>query len=201
MAPLTSGAARLALAAALLALSGCMATQPTAFYTLSSLPREADVAALRAPSGPTVGVAPISLPDYLNRPQIVTRTGQNQMSITDFNSWVEPMDSMMPRVLAENLSVLLGTDNVLLLPQRRPASLDYRVDIEVARFEADGEAVLDAQWWVYGQDGERLLDNGFARIRQPIMQTDGYASVAAAMSGALAILSRQIAAAIQASRG
>ena len=187
----------LAVLAAGLTLAGCADTPPTRFYTLSPLED--------APGGTppanlpelTVGVGPVTLPPYLDRPQLVTRAGGNRMVLADFDNWVEPLQGMFTRVLGENLALLLGTDDVLLLPQNRDFALDRQVEVDVTRFDVDnvGNAVLDAKWWVYGRDGDKLLRSGRSTISEPAT-VDDYAAAAAALSRALGAMSTEIAQAI-----
>jgi uncharacterized lipoprotein YmbA len=183
-------------AAMLLLLAACSGTPPTQFYTLSNMqlpPRDA------ATPKTTVGVGPVVLPDYLDRPQIVTRASGNRMMLANFSSWVEPIKGMFTRVLVQNLSSLLATENVVALPQRRPTPLDYQVEVDVMRFDADlkSRAVLDAQWRVFGKNGDRLLDEGRSTIVEPAAQPDSYEAVVAAMSSALGQMSAEIASAIE----
>ncbi len=183
-------------AAVVLLIAACSGTPPTQFYTLSNMqlpPRDAITA------NTTVGVGPVVLPDYLDRPQIVTRASGNRMMLADFSSWVEPIKGMFTRVLVQNLSSLLATENVVTLPQRRPTRLDYQVEVDVIRFDADlkGRAVLDANWKVYGKDGDRLLEEGRSTIVEPAAEPDSYEAVVAAMSSALGQMSAAIASAIE----
>lgn len=188
--------------AACLFAVGCADSQPTRFYTLSPL--------AEAPGGTppavlpdlTVGVGPVILPPYLDRPQLVTRAGSNRVVLADFDSWAEPLDGLFARVLAENLALLLGTDHVLALPQRRPMTLDYQVEVDVARFDVDasGNAYLDARWWVFGRNGEKLLQSARTTIAEPSPPGD-YTAAAAALSRALGDMSIEIAQAIAAQFG
>jgi uncharacterized lipoprotein YmbA len=182
-------------AAVLLIVAGCE-SPPTEFYTLSNMQMPP-----RGQSTPrtVVGVGPVTLPDYLDRPQIVTRASGNRMMLAAFNAWVEPMDGMFTRVLVENLSTLLATDNVVTLPQRRPTPLDYQVEVDVTRFDADasGRAVLDARWKVFGKDGEQLIEEGRSTIVEPATRPDSYEDIVAAMSRALAEMSSTIAGTIE----
>jgi uncharacterized protein len=145
----------------------------------------------------SVGVGPVTLPPYLDRPQLVTRAGSNRAVLAEFDSWVEPLQGMFARVLAENLALLLGTDDVLTLPQRRALALDYQVEVDVTRFDVDtsGNAVLDARWWVLGRDGERILRSGRSTISEPTQVAD-YTAAAGALSRALGAMSLEIARAI-----
>jgi uncharacterized lipoprotein YmbA len=194
-----SGTMRLShcLAATLLLLvAACSQTPPTQFYTLSSMQLPAsDV------GGPNtvVGVGPVTLPEYLDRPQIVTRESGNRVMLADFSVWVEPINGMFMRVLVENLSLLLATDNVISLPQRRPMRLDYQVEVDVTRFDADlsGRALLDARWRVFGRDGERLIGEGRSTIVEPAAEPGTYEAIVAALSKALGQMSAAIASAIE----
>lgn len=192
-------APRAAFVLAGLGLAGCAVGQPTRFYTLSGLTPQPGEPLPLLPSDRTVGVGPVTLPAYLDRPQVVTRAGNNRMNLADFDSWAEPLQGLFARVLADNLALLLGTDDVLLLPQRRLMPLDYQVEVEVARFDVDtaGSATLDARWWVYGRGGERLLQSGRSTITEPAEVGD-YADGAAALSRALGAMSTEIAQAIAA---
>jgi uncharacterized lipoprotein YmbA len=187
----------MAVMAAGLLLASCANTTPTRFYTLSSLPAAPGEAPAMASQDLTVAVGPVTLPEYLNRPQLVTRDGSNRVDLADFDSWIEPVQGLFARTLAQNLSVLLGTDDVLLLPQRRPVRPDYLVEVEVTRFdvETSGNAVLDARWWVLDEGGEAVLRNGRSTIVQPTTTGD-HAAAAQALSGALIGMSREIAGAI-----
>jgi uncharacterized lipoprotein YmbA len=182
-------------------LAACAGTTPTHFYTLSSLMAAPGEAMPAAAKNLTLGVGPVTLPEYLNRPQIVTRDGSNRMILADFDSWIEPIDGLFARTLAEDLSLLLGTDEVVQLPERRPVQLDYRVAVDVARFDVDssGNAVLDARWQLSRDDDERLLRAARSTVVEPVKPGD-QAAAAQGLSRALGAMSRQIAAAIAADR-
>jgi uncharacterized protein len=187
----------LAVLAAGLTLAGCANSQPTRFYTLSPLADASGGTPLAELPDLTIGVGPVTLPPYLDRPQLVTRAGGNRMVLADFDSWVEPLQGMFARVLGENLALLLGTDDVLMLPQRRDFTFDRQVEVDVTQFDVDtaGNAVLDARWWVYGRNGEKLLRSGRSTISEPAAVGD-YTSAAAALSRALGAMSQEIAQAI-----
>lgn len=189
--------ARLAGLAACLLLAGCAAATPTRFYTLSGVLAAPGEAAPGTAQDLTIGVGSVTLPEYLNRPQVVTRDGGNRVTLADFDSWIEPLQGLFARTLVENLSLLLGTDDVLLLPQRRPVRPDYQVEVDVTRFDVDssGHAVLDARWWVLGERGDEVLRNGRSTIVEPTTAGD-QAAGAEALSRAIGRMSREIAGAI-----
>ena len=180
--------------AACLVLAGCAETLPTRFYTLSSALAAPGETGAAASGDLAIGIGAVTLPEYLNRPQMVTRLGSNRVGLSDFDNWIEPLQGLFARTLAENLALLLDTDDVLTLPQRRPFRPDYQVEVEVTRFDADaaGNAVLDARWWVLGARGESELHSARTTLVEPVPAGDRTAAVAA-LSHALGALSREIA--------
>lgn len=182
-------------------VAACAATVPSRFYTLAPVASETEAAAAPASRDLTIGLGPVVLPNYLDRPEIVRRTGQYELDIAEFDRWSEALETMVPRIMAQNLAATLATDRVLIFPQRRAPETDYQVEIEIFRFDAgsDGEVVLDAQWEIYGGRGEKPLALHKQTFRQPV-DGEGYAAVAGAMSAALAALSTEIAADIRSQR-
>src|SRR5215470_3842728 len=129
----------------LLALGGCSNTPPTRFYVLSAI---ADQPTAVPGKGTAIGIGPITLPQYLNRPQIVTRVSGNQLAVAEFDQWGGDLNDNVTRALATNLSSLLETDRVFLFPWKDESSIDYQVTIDVVNFEqdVDGSSVLVAYW-------------------------------------------------------
>ena len=65
--------------------------------------------------GLTIGVGPIRFPDYLDRPGIVTRSSGNTIEIAEFDLWAGSLKDDFMRILAENLSILLGTEKMFFI--------------------------------------------------------------------------------------
>ena len=63
-----------------------------------------------------------------------------------------------PRVLAENLSLLIPTERVVLYPWPRNIDPDYQVIVEVLQFERGpgSQVVLAARWSLLDRDGKEL---------------------------------------------
>jgi uncharacterized lipoprotein YmbA len=191
------------LAGLALALSGCGETKPSNFYLLSVLPApEAPIGS--TPSGQlALGVGPVSLPSYLDRPQLVTRASPNRLAFAEFDRWAESLKEMFPRTLAENLSALLGTDLVFVVPLRRSPKLDYQVAVDVLRFDmgTDGQAVLSARWTIFGEDGKEVLRLRKSVLTEQVVPGGDLEGMVVAMSRAVEALSREIARAIQSAAG
>lgn len=181
-----------------LAAAGCATSPPSQFFLITPLP-EADAPrdAAQHRGGPALGVGPVKMPAYLDRPEVVTRAGANALKVAEFNRWAEPLEDNFKRVLAMNLGVLADTDRVSVYPWPRSAPLDYQVTVEVDRFDAaaNNQVVLIARWHVLAGEEGRLVRSGRTVVTEPFASTD-YEVLAGAMSTATATLSREIAAAI-----
>jgi uncharacterized lipoprotein YmbA len=175
-------------------VTGCAST-PVRYYTLSAT---TEPAASSPSSDLSVVVGPVSVPAEVDRPQMVVRTGPNQIRVDEFNLWASPLQSNISRVVAQNLVTLLGTPHVTLFPQTVSADAGYRVAIEVQRFDAaPGQAAtLDAVWTV-----RRTKDGGTQTGRTTVreaVQENTYETLAAAHSRAVTRLSQDIATAVRA---
>ncbi|MGH7848005.1 MAG: PqiC family protein [Candidatus Binatia bacterium] len=146
---------------------------------------------------PGIWVGPVTLPQYTNRPQIVTGNTGPAVQRAFSALWAEPLQDNFVRVLAENLSLLLVTDQVAIFPWTSPAPLDYQVTVDVTQFlgELGGDASLTARWTIVGKSGKEVLARKKSIFSQPTKSQD-YDGFAAAMSQNVASLSREIAATI-----
>ena len=173
--------------------SACGSTPPSRFYTLSAT-TESDA----RPSTLSVAVGPVSVPGVVDRPEIVVSTGTNEVRLEEFNRWAAPLQEELPRVIAENLAAMLGTRHVTLFPQSLGADVEFRVTVEVQRFETEpGKgATLHAVWIVRCvHDGK--THTGLTIVRETV-RDDRYDALAAAHSRAVARLSQDISDSIRA---
>lgn len=182
-----------------LVIAACAGSEPSRFYTLD-VQAPAPASAPAASAGAVrrnVGLSPVQVPRYLDRPQLVTRTDANTLELAEFDKWSEPMADMIGRVLAEELSRRLPRDRIFLLPVRQAVAIDRVVDIQVMRFDADADALatLHASWQVFTEGGRKLIKAEETRVREPAAQA-GKAAMVAAMSRALSRLAAKIAEAL-----
>ncbi|HXV35544.1 MAG TPA: PqiC family protein [Myxococcota bacterium] len=147
-----------------------------------------------------LAIGRISLPEILNRPQIVTRTGANEVRVADFAQWAEPLEQSVPRVIAENLARLLGTERVVVYPWPTQLAVDYRVEVAVIELEGsdDGEARLAARWRLLREDGSEATPLRLSAHAERAADAS-IGAMAAALSRTLEALSRDIADAIASS--
>lgn len=171
--------------------AGCASTPPPRFYTLSvEAPQTASA------QGPSISVAAVTVPDTVDRPQLVVTVNANEVIILEQQRWAEPLQGEIGRVLAENLSRATGNPHIAAYPQSASLNADYRVLVDVQRFAGrlDGEVALDALWSVRAKDGT-LVRHGRSSAREPVGK--GYDTLVAAYSRALAKLADEIAMAVK----
>jgi uncharacterized lipoprotein YmbA len=176
--------------------SGCSRSPRVTFYTLEPAAQVETVAA--ATAVPTVSVGPVTLPEVVDRPQLVVRIAANRVDILETHRWAEPLKSEIPRLIAENLSLLLGSSRVSSYLQHVGDAADYRVLVDIQRFESSlGEAVtVEAVWSIRRATGG-TQKTGRSLVREPLC-VGGYDSLVAAYGRALLVVSRDLAKAIRA---
>lgn len=186
----------LALAMAVL-LTGCARSTPIQYYQLSALRDDRAAAEFAVPKEATIGLGPVLLPEYLARPQIVSRTSANRLALADRERWAEPLAENLPRVLSEDLSALLGTDRILAYPWIRERKVDCQITVEVVQFEAGPNSTVNliARWQVMGKDGQVVVPEKRSSFNLAATGTDQEAMVVALSQG-IALLSREIASAL-----
>ena len=178
-------------AAACAALAAGCTSPPARFYTLST--PAAPVAPAREAAGYAVAVGPVSVPAVVDRPEIVVTVGDNEVWPDEFNRWASPLADAIGLAVVENLAAKLRTPRVALLAQTALESPDYRVVVDVQRFETapGSHALVDAVYSVRRtKDG--AVESGRAARREPVPDRS-YDALAAAHSRDVAGVSADLA--------
>jgi uncharacterized protein len=194
-----SRGAMLFLTAAALTLTSCAGVaDPTRYYVLSSTSPAPGDPMPAAVSSAGVGVGPVLVPGYLNRMQIVTRNADDEVEISTYHRWAEPLEAGISQVLANDLAMQIGSERIAVFPWRGRINqtLDYQVAVVVLRFEGSPgrQVTLDARWRLVGRDGKELALKR-TTINEPVTQ-DGYQSLVLGMNRVLRTLAHEIAAEI-----
>ncbi len=177
-------------------LAGCATPGKTHFHTLSVSPampvQVAGAAAYR------VAIGPATVPDALDRPQLVLVAGPSRSVFSDAENWSAPLKREIPRVLAEVVGQRLTSARVGAYAQHGGQDADFGVLIEVRRFESKpGESItLEVLWTVRDRNGERLRETRSVLV-EPV-SVPGIAPLVRAHEKALVALGQEIAEAIEA---
>ena len=188
-----------------IAISGCSVLSPSPdqsrFLVLTAVSGSDDGSRPLAASSSgrlAIGLGPVQFPQYLDRPEVVTRTSQNTLELSPSDRWAEPLADNFRRVLAANLANLLETSQIVQYPWFADAKLDYAIRVHVDRFEPDtGDgAQLAARWTIVEAKGGAVLVSRQTDVNQPLSSHDAQ-GIAAGLSADLGDLGRQIAQAIR----
>ena len=175
--------------------AGCTSA-PSRFYTLNSTATGDGT----TKSNVAVIVGPVSIPGEVDRPQFTVQIAPNRVAVDEFNRWAAPLSENIARVVAGDLSALLGTPRVAAMPAANFAA-DYQVAINVQRFETvPGKSVLVDAVWVVRPPSRGTAQSG-RTVASETVSDDSYDALAAAHSRALAKVSSDIAAAIRVEAG
>ncbi len=151
-------------------LAGCLgASQPSHYYVLTPTKPATSLESppLKAAfnSRRTIGIGPIEVPKYLDRSNLVTLSGTNQLNISEFDTWAEPLNEGLQRVFVQNIGQSLKSNGVLVVPHQSLDAQELQVSVAIDRFECDSmkKCFFQYRW------GIRSANT--ANISQPSMST------------------------------
>lgn len=156
-----------------------MLAAPTAITPISGLAKTTQI-----------GLGPIHMPDYLNRPQMVIAVGEHQYRFDDENRWAEHLEQNVSRVLTQQLAGLLGVDQVLRYPWAQRQAIDYQIVLDILSFHhTAGKGVeLKAQWQL--RKAEQVLKS--QQFDCQLANSDAPEAIVASQSQCLTQLAEQI---------
>ena len=200
------------IAALPLLATACVETPPPRLYVLSSLsspgtePRQLATAAVSEPSSGSpaaarrlpmtiIGVVPVTVAQYIDRPEIIVRRSHNELQILESDRWAEPVGATATRAMVENLSVLLPQSRVSTTPLRGSQRATYELSLDLTAFEVDegGAAVLAGEWVLVDPASGAARAGGRLNKSIVVGRDAGGDAIAAAMSRNLLAASEAIA--------
>ncbi|MBI2799270.1 MAG: membrane integrity-associated transporter subunit PqiC [Gammaproteobacteria bacterium] len=139
-----------------LVLTSCARTPPSHFYALESTASSGGVHPPRMmPANTTVYIGPVTVPEAIDRPQLVVRQTDNELGVLEGQRWVEPLKIAIGRVLATTLTAELGNTVVGAYPGTALTDAVYRVQVDVQKIDisSSGSISFDAVWSVRRAEG------------------------------------------------
>ena len=179
---------RFCLLLAVLLLAGCAAGSKSFYVLTADGPTPSG-------GGTSIGVGPVALAEYIDRPNLVLQDGPNRLAVADAHRWAGDLAASIARVTATNLGRHLHTGNLRTYPWQRDEEISHQVTLDIRQFHggADGYAVIEAGWRVYALP-ERRLTASRTFVAREQLTSDGYQALVAAQSKLLARLAADIAA-------
>lgn len=184
----------LAAVIAITALAGCGSSAKTYFYTLQA---PAMTESATQPRQQSIVVGPIRLPESVDRAELVTRSGETQVVVSDTHQWSQPLKYEIARALAANLARDTNTPRVTTYGKPGDETPDLRITLDILRFESvpGTAATIEALWTINPTNG------GPARtgrtLAKELVTNSSYDALVAAHGRALAQISHDIAAALR----
>jgi uncharacterized lipoprotein YmbA len=136
-------------------LAGCSSSGDTVtrYYLIEPMPASTPLDIEAADLA--VAITNLSLPQYLEKFQIASRRESNQLVFASSHQWAESLRKNLSRVLATNLSRLLGTPDVGSPVSRSASRPDVRISVGIENFERgpDGYITVAARWQLSSNAG------------------------------------------------
>lgn len=185
-----------------LTCGGCLSVSnsPTPrFYMLPAVDGKLTNQTFKIASNVIIGVSPVKIPEYLNRPQIVTQDKDRLLTFAQFDRWGEPLDMALTRLTMKNLSIMLPQATIERFPGNPAVPVKYQVNMDVLQLESrlDQDLVFAAQWSIIDAPKKKMMLIKKSEFRPPI-NPPAYSGLAKALGAANAALSAEIAAALAA---
>ncbi|MDB5781558.1 PqiC family protein [Caballeronia mineralivorans] len=169
--------------------AGCATSPASKFYTLSPV----QVVEQSSGTKPVmIAIDPVTVPELVDRSQIVTTLDANRVSIDEFARWAEPLKSQIPRVLAADLVQFIPGAIVSTYPQRVDDNA-YRISVDVQAFDSstNGTVTMAVIWSVRPpKRGEKVSGRS---VVHEAAGGPGYDALVRAHSRALASVANDIA--------
>ncbi|MGD9309210.1 MAG: PqiC family protein [Desulfosarcina sp.] len=176
--------------------SGCRSmTPPVTYYTFRAMAGEMAPSSTDGAVSVTIGIQPVQLPGYINRTQMVRRTGAHQLEIASLHRWADYPDRLVQQVIGDNLQVLMPHARVVNAPW--PTGLHPDISVAFQFLEligtTDEKILLNAVWTITGKAGPSAQMSHRRSLTETISGS-GYGALAAAHSRILALLCQEVAA-------
>src|SRR5205085_11592295 len=105
------------------------------YFVLSSTPSSSSGAS-RGRSDIELGLGPIKLPGYLDTQSIVRTGGGGSVEYLAEAFWAEPLRDAFARALLYRTAARIGTTHAVAYPWYSTTHVDFKVPVDVLRFEA-----------------------------------------------------------------
>ena len=180
----------------LLVLSGCSAPPKDRYYVLGAAEGSNSASAL---TKYTVAISAVSVPDLVNRNNIVVYQPDNRVEIMEHERWAEPLSFAIPSAIAAELRSELPDARIAVYPQRAAADADCFINLDIQRFEArrGSSALVEALWSVRCAKGP--VQRGRSLVLEKL-QADSYSTVVAGYDRALVQIGKELAQAVRTAR-
>ena len=183
-----------------LTINGCVSIprSPTPrFYLLKA---KTDTVLLKKydfPADIVVGIGPVKIPEYLDRPQLVTISKEGTLVLAQFDRWGESFNVGVERLTREYLTKMIPGVTLTVYPWGSAMPVRYQVAVEVVELECELNKDLHfvAQWQIIDLNENKSIQIKRFEFRQPV-NPQNYAGLVKTLGSAWASISNEIAEAL-----
>jgi len=184
-----------------LAVSACASSPQIRYYTLSTENGPKDsVSSVTIVRRNSYAVGAVTIPNALDRPQIVLRSSANTIEVLDYDRWAAPLSDELQRVLIADLSVRLGGNSIIDPALMSSLRMDRRITVSIIEFDParKSESVLEASWTISDAKSVRSLDGIKTYKARHVVSSDhpNVEELVATMSALVAKMTDDIAATV-----
>ena len=107
-----------------------------------------------------IGVAEVGIPEYLDKPEVVTRVSVGRLQVNETDRWAGAFDKNIQAVLTRNFSRLLPQYSFISYPWDEPISEKYRIYLSIDRFDGDtstGMVTLEGRWTLVNTEDNTIV--------------------------------------------
>ncbi len=178
-------------------LNGCVSVSNSPnprFYTLYTPDKEKNIQELNVPANIIIGIGPVRIPEYLNRPQIVTNNKDKTIFFDEFNRWAESLDFALARLINNDLTLIIPKTSLQMFPWDLTIAVKYQVIVDIVQLEnnLNHDLLFVAQWSIIDLEKKRALFTKRSEFRQDIYPHNYY-GLTEALSEVVMSLSAEIA--------
>jgi uncharacterized lipoprotein YmbA len=130
----------------------CGRSKEALFYVLNPLPPLKD----SKPSykGLLIGIDEVSIPGYVERPQLMIHYTPYRMKLEEYHQWAEALGKNITRVVETDLSTLLPGAIVESSPWTIAFRPNYHLQMEISQLDIDiyGNSSLRGEYLIYQEE-------------------------------------------------
>jgi hypothetical protein len=170
-------------------LCACATNRPDHFYVLSTQPQ--------GPGEPRKSPAiqatlKVTLPSLVDRSELVLNTSADGVTVLEHERWAAPLADLLTQTLARDIE-RRRVDMLVSVPgASRPASVDLKLAIDIVQWTVHrgGQASIEAHWRII--DAHSGRETVGAEVFSAAAASNGYADIASALSGSVAMLADRV---------
>jgi len=182
-----------------LTMTACATSPEIRYYTLSAEPgsKNNGTGETHVVHG-AYAIDAVIIPDLLDRPQIVLRSGANTVEMLDYDRWGAPLQDQIQRVLAADLSARLGANTIVDPGLPTAMRSERRITISILKFDPGRgrESVIEASWAISDEKSTSSQGGSQTYRARHVASSNGsnVTEIVATMSGLLTMIADDIAA-------